>query len=121
MGSMTNNRPRSRPILAGDDVVLIIHADCDAGYELARELLASGRRAVVTARHATSLTRVLLGTSASQVLAIAADVDDPTQRARLMQRAAERFGHIAWVLDGRQRTAGRACWSASTFWLTETA
>jgi hypothetical protein len=97
---MTNNLHRW-PTVAGDEAVLIIHADCDTGYVLARDLLASGRRAVVTARHVTALTRILLGRSASEVMAIAADVDDPAQRARLIQRAEARFGHIAWVVDGR--------------------
>jgi hypothetical protein len=34
-------------------------------------------------------------------MAIAADVDDPAQRTRLMHRAEARFGHIAWIIDGR--------------------
>ncbi|WP_111510140.1 SDR family NAD(P)-dependent oxidoreductase [Mycobacterium kyogaense] len=98
---MTSEPPSGWPTTTGNDVVLVVHADCDAGYELVQELLASGRRVVVTARYAVSLSRILLGKSSADVMAIAADVDEQAQRARLMQRAADRFGHIAWVVDGR--------------------
>jgi NAD(P)-dependent dehydrogenase (short-subunit alcohol dehydrogenase family) len=84
-----------------EPVVLITHADSDAGYQRARELLASGHRVVVTAAHASRLTRILIGQNADKVVAIAADLSDPEQRARLFQRTEDRLGHIAWIVDGR--------------------
>ncbi len=69
------------------DVVLITHADSDVGYYLARELLAGGNRVVAVAGCSSSLTRILLGQSASHVVAITADVDDDAQWARLLERA----------------------------------
>lgn len=84
-------------------VVLITHVDSDAGYRRARELLAGGHRVVVTAGHASRLTRILLGQNADQVIAIAADLSDPQQRARLVQRTEERLGHITWIVDGLGR------------------
>jgi len=82
-------------------VVLITHADCDAGYWRARELLTSGCRVVVTARRVTALTRILLGEKCSQVMAVAADIEDPAQRAQLAQCVHLRLGRLTWVLDGR--------------------
>jgi NADP-dependent 3-hydroxy acid dehydrogenase YdfG len=82
-------------------VVLITHADSDAGCRRARELLAGGHRVVVTAEHVTQLTRILLGQSADQVIAIAADLSDPRQRARLVQLTDDRLGQITWIVDGR--------------------
>src|SRR5262245_24937842 len=82
-----------------DDVILITNADCDAGFRLARELIAGGNRVVVTARRPAALTRILFGQSASHVIAIAADVDDAAQRARLLQQAQNRIGCITWTVD----------------------
>ena len=82
-------------------VVLITHADTDAGYRRARELLAGGRLVAVTAEHASRLTRILSGQQADQVIAIAADLSDPQQHARLVQRIEDRLGSITAVVDGR--------------------
>ncbi|MGX9791766.1 SDR family NAD(P)-dependent oxidoreductase [Mycobacterium sp. MMS18-G62] len=81
--------------------MLITYADCDAGYWRARELLNSGCRVVVTARHVSSLTQILLGERCSQLMAVAADIEDPTQRSRLVERARARLGRLTWVVDGR--------------------
>ena len=81
--------------------MLITHADSDAGYRRARELLADGLRVVVTAEHASRITRILLGQNADQVLAVAADLSDPKQYARLVERTKDRLGHITWIVDGR--------------------
>lgn len=80
---------------------LITHADSDEGCRLAQELLAHGERVAVTAHHATSLTRILHGHNGSDVIAIAADVDDPGQFAAVVQRAEARLGRVIAVVDGR--------------------
>jgi NAD(P)-dependent dehydrogenase (short-subunit alcohol dehydrogenase family) len=85
----------------GNDVVLITHADSDAGYYLARKLLAAGNRVVAVARYPSPLTHILLGQSASQVVAIAADIDDGAQWARLLERAQARLGSVTIVVDGQ--------------------
>jgi NADP-dependent 3-hydroxy acid dehydrogenase YdfG len=82
-------------------VVLITDADSDVGLERARELVAGGYQVIATARHVSGLTRILHGQKAGQVMAIAADLTDPTQRAQLLERANLRFGRIRWILDGR--------------------
>src|ERR1700761_6294174 len=87
------------------DVVLIAHADCERGYSLARQLLNDGVRVVATAHHPAALTRILHGYANSEVMAIAADLDDPTQRAAVFARAEARLGAIAAVVDCRD--AGR--------------
>jgi len=106
---MANNTQHSWPVLGGDDVVLVIHADCDTGYWRARELLASGCRVVVTARQVTALTRILLGERCSQVMAVAADVEDAAQRAQLLQRAQDHLGPLTWVVDGHSGTLTALC------------
>jgi len=85
----------------GNDVVLITHVDSDAGYYLARKLLAGGNRVVAVARYPSSLTRILLGQSASHVVAIAADVDGGAQWDRLLERAQARLGRVTIVVDGQ--------------------
>jgi len=97
-----------------DGVVVITHADTDSGFALARTLLAAGRRVVVTAHTPSSLARILLGQSCDQIIAIGADFDDPAQRAGVLQRAGDRLGPIAAVIDGRQdQTADRGLAVAS--------
>lgn len=83
-----------------EGVVLITDADSDAGCQRARTLVADGFRVVVTAKHASRLTRILLGQNADQVIAIAADLADPIQRSHLLERAGIRLGRIRWILDG---------------------
>lgn len=95
------NNSQAWPVLESDDVVLVTYADCEAGYRRARELLTTGCRVVVTARQVTALTRILLGQRCSQVMAVAADIEDPAQRAQLAQRVQASLGHLTWVLDGR--------------------
>ncbi|WP_370330195.1 hypothetical protein [Mycolicibacterium hippocampi] len=85
-----------------DETILIIHADTDHGYTIARELLTAGYRVAVTAHHPASLSRILLGQSADRVIAIAADIDDNTQRDRILRRARARFdAPVTRVIDGR--------------------
>jgi hypothetical protein len=88
------------------EVILVTHADSDTGLAIARELLAAGHRVVVTAHHPLSLSRILLGQSAAQVIAIAADIDDAAQRDALLRTAHAKFGApITRIVDGRDRTA----------------
>jgi NAD(P)-dependent dehydrogenase (short-subunit alcohol dehydrogenase family) len=82
-------------------VALIVHADTDAGFQLAARLASRGVRVAVAAYHPASLSRILLGRSAEDVVAIAADVGDASQYRRLLARVQERFGPISVVLDGR--------------------
>jgi NADP-dependent 3-hydroxy acid dehydrogenase YdfG len=82
-------------------VVLLTHADCDAGYCCARELLANGHRLVVTAHHASRLTRILLGQDPDRVMAITADLSDPVQRSKLLELAGSRFGRVQRIVNGR--------------------
>ena len=62
-----------------DAVVLLTNAGCDAGCRRARELLSRGHRVVVTARHTSRLTRILLNQNPNQVWAIAADLSESTK------------------------------------------
>ena len=49
-------------------VVLVLDGDTDAGYQLARRLLAEGRRVAVVARHPGDVVRVMHGYSADRVI-----------------------------------------------------
>ena len=97
-----------RPHATGrEDVVLITHADTDRGYRLACRLLARGVPVVAVARHASSLTRIMHGHSTSNVMTIAADVEDESQLAAVLARAESRLGRVATIVDGRGSTGGR--------------
>jgi hypothetical protein len=54
-------------------VVLVLDGDTDAGYRMARGLLADGCRVAVVARHPGDVVRVMHGYPADRVMAIAAD------------------------------------------------
>lgn len=84
-----------------NSVVLVTHADCDAGYLLARELLDEGYRVAATATQVSRLSRILLGQKPAQVMAIAADLTDPWQLSLVLQRTAARLGPVEWIVDGR--------------------
>ena len=85
-----------------DDIILVTHADTDAGFLLARGLLSAGHRVVVTAHHPASLSRILLGQRANRVIAIAADMEDRDQRISVLRRARARFGSpVTQVRDGQ--------------------
>lgn len=88
------NQPRK----SEGDVVLIVEAGTDAGCQLARDLLAAGRRVAVTDRFPAQLTRIMHGYNPSQVLAIAADTSDTRQVMRLIDRVERRFGRIGCVI-----------------------
>jgi meso-butanediol dehydrogenase/(S,S)-butanediol dehydrogenase/diacetyl reductase len=94
-------------VLKEQRVVVVTHADSDAGCRRARELLARGHRVVVTGAQATRLTRILIGQNADHVLAIAADLSDPRQRARLVERIEDRLGPITWIVDGRTGSSSK--------------
>jgi NAD(P)-dependent dehydrogenase (short-subunit alcohol dehydrogenase family) len=91
-----------------EDVILITHADTDTGFLLARRLLATGHRVVVTAPNPTSLSRILLGESADRVIAIAADMEDRDQRIGTFRRVQARFASpVTQVIDGRDPDSGQ--------------
>jgi NADP-dependent 3-hydroxy acid dehydrogenase YdfG len=83
------------------DVVLITHADTDRGYRLACRFLADGVRVVACARHATSLTRILHGHNTTEIMVIAADLDNEGQLAAVLSRAESRLGQVGVIVDGR--------------------
>lgn len=92
-------------------VTLITHADLDAGYRLALELLGSGHRVVVTSRHPSELTRIVHGFATDQVFAIAADPDDDRQLARILRRSQDRLGRVTRMIDAR--VIGATNWGAA--------
>lgn len=79
-------------------VAVVLDGDTDAGYRLARSLLAAGRKVAVVTRHPGAGVRVLHGQSADRVMAIAADVTDAAQWARISERVMARFGRIDTVV-----------------------
>ena len=88
-----------------DGVVLLTHADSDAGHQRALALLADGHRVAVTARHPTRLARILAAHSSGQMVALAADIDDPLQFAKLLERTAAKLGEVRWIMDGQSGIA----------------
>jgi hypothetical protein len=99
-----NDRETEGPTVRHDatgaqgDVVLVVNAGTDAGYQIARDLLRAGYRVAATSRHAAELTRIMHGYSPSRVLTIAADTGDPTQVRLLINRIRSRFGRIDVVM-----------------------
>ena len=85
-------------------VFVILDGDTDAGYRLARRLLAEGRRVVAVAPHAGAAIRVMHGQPAERVMVIAADLDDPRQWSRMSQRVIERFGRMDTVVRAEDAT-----------------
>lgn len=83
---------------AAADVVVVLDGDTDAGHRLARTLLADGRRVAVIGHHAASVVRSMHGYPAERVLAIAGDVGDQRNWARIVERVTERFGRIDRVV-----------------------
>lgn len=79
-------------------VVVVLDGDTDAGYQLARRLLAEGRRVAVVARHPAAAVRVMHGHPADRVMVIAADTTDERQWRRLTERVMNRFGRIDTVV-----------------------
>jgi NAD(P)-dependent dehydrogenase (short-subunit alcohol dehydrogenase family) len=75
-------------------VTIVLDGDTDAGYRLARSLLAAGRRVAVVARHPADAVKVMHGQSADRVLVIGGDVDDRRQWLRITERVMDRFGRI---------------------------
>ena len=73
-------------------IVLVLEAGSEAGARLARKLLRDGHRVAVTSRHASDLVGIMHGYPSDRVLAVAADPDDPAQRARLLARVRDYFG-----------------------------
>jgi NAD(P)-dependent dehydrogenase (short-subunit alcohol dehydrogenase family) len=89
-------------------VVLVLDGDTDAGYRMARTLLADGCRVAVTGRHPDRVVRVMHGHSADRVLAIAADVTDQRQWNRVTQLVRDRFGRIDTVIRAEDTGASEA-------------
>jgi NAD(P)-dependent dehydrogenase (short-subunit alcohol dehydrogenase family) len=75
-----------------DPVVLVLDAGTDTGCRIARKLLSDGRRVAISDRHPAELTRIMHGYPSSQVLAIAADTEDPAQLGRLFAHVCDYFG-----------------------------
>lgn len=99
--------------LGQDAVVLVVDADTDDGYRIARELLCAGCRVTATAHCPADLVRIMHGYGADRVLAVAADMHDDKQRQRVIARVERQFGHIDAMLCARlsrcpQREQSRA-------------
>jgi len=73
-------------------IVLVLDAGTEAGSRLARKLLRDGHHVAISSRYATDLVPIMHGYSASRVLAVAADPDDPAQLTRLLARVRDYFG-----------------------------
>jgi NAD(P)-dependent dehydrogenase (short-subunit alcohol dehydrogenase family) len=86
-------------------VVLVLDGDTDAGFWLARNLLAEGRRVAVTARHAGDVVRVMHGYPADRVMVIAGDTTDKRQWSRITERVMERFGRLDTVVRAEHDAA----------------
>jgi NADP-dependent 3-hydroxy acid dehydrogenase YdfG len=85
-------------------VVLVLDGDTDAGYELARKLLANGRRVAVVGRHPGNLVRVMHGYPADRVMVIASDITDKRQWTLMTERVRDRFGRIDTVVRAEDET-----------------
>lgn len=86
-------------------VVLVLDAGTDASCRQARVLLQAGHRVAVTARHATQLTRIIHGFTSSQVFAIAADISDPAQLERVIDRVQRHFSHpVSRIVNAERET-----------------
>ncbi len=95
--------------MSANEIVMVTHADTDNGFTIAHNLLTAGYRVVAIAQYPASLSRILLGRNADHVMAIAADIENTTQRDRAMQRARARFGApVTRILDGRNTVASRS-------------
>jgi NADP-dependent 3-hydroxy acid dehydrogenase YdfG len=92
--------------LGQDAVVLVVDADTDDGYRLAREFLCVGCRVAATALCAADLVRILHGYGAEKVLAVAADMHDDKQRQRVIARVERQFGRIDATVCARDLIAG---------------
>ena len=77
-----------------DTVVIVLDGDTDAGRDLARRLLAEGRRVAAVSRHPGAGVRLLHGHSADRVMLIAADTTDERQWGLVLQRVTQRFGRV---------------------------
>jgi NAD(P)-dependent dehydrogenase (short-subunit alcohol dehydrogenase family) len=89
-------------------VVLVLDGDTDAGYRVARKLLADGCRVAVAGRHPDGVVRVMHGYSADRVLAIAADVTDLRQWSRVAEAVRKRFGRLDTVIRAEGSGASEA-------------
>jgi NAD(P)-dependent dehydrogenase (short-subunit alcohol dehydrogenase family) len=79
-------------------VVLVLDGDTDAGYRMARKLLADGCRVAVIGRHPDAVVRVMHGHPADRVFAIAADTTDQRQWNRVTEAVRDRFGRLDTVI-----------------------
>ena len=89
-------------------VALVLDGDTDAGYRLARKLLADGCRVAVVGRHPGGVVRVMHGYAADRVLAVAADMTDQRQWSRVTEQVRDRFGRIDTVVRVEDAGASEA-------------
>lgn len=99
MTDVTLKRLPADPLGLGA-VVLVVDADTDDGYRLAREFLCAGCRVAATAHCPADLVRIMHGYGAERVLAVAADMADHKQRQRVIARVERQFGRIDAMLCG---------------------
>lgn len=94
-------KPLPADPLGQNAVVLVVGADTDDGYRLAREFLCAGCRVAATAHCAADLVRILHGYGAERVLAVAADMHNDRQRQRVIARVERQFGRIDAMVCAR--------------------
>jgi len=94
-------------------VALVTGASSGIGEATARHLAGLGYALVVTARRADLLGRLAqdLDPSGRTVLAVAADVGVPEDRARLVRAAHERFGRIDVLVNNAGVSIRRRWWT----------
>ena len=89
-------------------VVLVLDGDTDAGYRMARKLLADGCRVAVTGRHPDGVVRVMHGYPAERVLVVAADMADHRQWNRVTEAVRDRSGRLDAVIRAEGTVASEA-------------
>ncbi len=93
-------------------VVLVTGASSGIGEATARHLAGLGYALVLTARRADLLGRLAhdLDPSGQSVLAVAADVSVPEDRARLVEAAHEQFGRVDALVNNAGISIGGGAW-----------
>ena len=73
---------------------IVTGASRGIGLAIARELVSSGARVCITARHAEPLAEAAAGFPAGSVIAVAGKSDDPVHRAEVLDTVAQTFGGL---------------------------